>query len=27
LKDLINDKTRLIIVNIPHNPTGKLMTL
>jgi aspartate/methionine/tyrosine aminotransferase len=27
LEALFNEKTRLIIVNTPHNPTGKVMTL
>lgn len=24
VKDLINDKTRMIVVNTPHNPTGTI---
>ena len=27
LKETLNSKTRLIVLNTPHNPTGKVFTL
>ena len=26
LRTLINERTRLLIINVPHNPTGYLLT-